>query len=112
MAQTPLNNKKIDNLIKKMQHKNIKSTMSLVMFICDIIEKTHNAENTNKVKLFLSHAEQIAQKLVDAKIVSADKVKDVDTYVDIAEDFYELWGKTKKHCLIICRSKPKTNNNN
>lgn len=110
MTQIPLNNKKVDNLIKKLPHKDIKTTMSLVMFICDIIEKTHNAENGDKVKLFLSHVDEIAQKLVDAEIITADKVKDLDTYVDIAEDFYELWGKTKNHCSWICRSKQKTQN--
>jgi hypothetical protein len=105
MAQKPLNVKKIDKLIKKLDPKDIKSTMSLIMFICDIIEKTHNAENTDKIQLFLSHSDAIAQKLVDAKLISQDLVKDLDKYTDIVEDFYKLWGKTKHHCLWICKSK-------
>lgn len=105
MTEISLNQKKVDKLIKKLDHKDIKNTISLVMFICDIIEETHNAENEDKVQLFLSHANEIAQKLVQSDLISQDLVKDLDSYVEIAEDFYELWGKTKKHCTWICKSK-------
>lgn len=102
---TTLNNNKINKIIKKTDYKNIKSTISLVMYICDIIEKSSSSngeEKKDKVKLFLDHSEEIAQKLVTANIISSVLVKDLNNYVDIVEDFYELWGKTKKHCKFSC----------
>ena len=103
-----LNVKKVDKLIKKLDPKDIKSTVSLVMFICDIIEKTHsNNENKDKVLLFLQSADIIAEKLVAKKLISKELAKDLDKYTDIAEDFYEMWGKTRKYCSWACKATPR-----
>lgn len=98
-----LNIKKLDKIIKKTEYKNIKNTISLVMYICDIIDQI-NAKNNNedKIQLFLNNADDIAKKLIDEQLIPQGLDVDLNSYIEIVKDFYEMWGKIKKPCLALC----------
>lgn len=98
-----LNTKKLDTLLKKSDYKDIKNTVSLVMYICDIIDKINN-KNTgeNKIQLYLDNSDDIAKKLIDEQLIPSGLADNLNSYIEIVKDFYELWGTIKKPCLIIC----------
>jgi hypothetical protein len=98
----------MDKKIQKMEKQDIKSTLGTAMLICDLIQETNKKSSPrDKMTVFSEQAGNIARALVENGVVDENIITKFleEDHTELVEDFFELWGKTRKICIGICGKK-------